>query len=122
MNEPLDLTKPIYMRNGTPVPDLFDSRDESQWPLKSPSIGVIWSADGFFRADRKIDSMDLTNTPPVESAAAEPEPIPDLIADELAALRQENEHLKREVMRMHAEYRTLWNMTNKIEGRRATSR
>lgn len=44
------------------------------------------------------------------------------LTDELATLRSENEHLKREVLRMHAEYRTLYDMTKKIQGRRETSR
>lgn len=63
---------------------------------------------------------EQSETVPVEAVISQAEATD--LADELAALRQENEHLKREVMRMHAEYRTLWNMTNKIEGRRATSR
>lgn len=56
-----------------------------------------------------------------EAVIAQAELTTDLAAEN-AALRQENEHLKREVARVHAEYRTLWNMTKKIQGRRATSR
>lgn len=57
----------------------------------------------------------------VEAVISQAEVATDLAADN-AALRQENEHLKREVSRVHAEYRTLWDMTKKIQGRRATSR
>lgn len=125
MSEPIDITKPVWTKRGGVVTDIRQISpthflaDEEYEGEKS---NFAWFLNGEYSPRNSRPYMDLTNTPPAKAAAGpEPEPAPDLAAEN-ATLRAENEHLKKEVARMHAEYRTLWNMTKKIEGRRATSR
>jgi hypothetical protein len=123
MSELIDITKPVWTKAGVPVTDLTVYEGISEWPLISKQLGMGWTATGINAYDqvRETDD-DLTHTQPAEAAASQlaPETL-DLIAEN-AALHLENEHLKQEVIRMHAEYRTLWDMTKKIQGRRETSR
>lgn len=124
----IELDKPVWTCDGYEVQNLRrtglggDQELEGAVVTSEGSYRDTWTKDGFYFQNMHIGLKNLTNTPPSKSGLTtsplnltntpRENPPAQPVPDELTTLRAENEHLKREVMRVHNEYRVLWKILN----------